>query len=333
MTSRSRRKRPTTAPSTPQSAKRTRPPASRLPDRLAPLVVCGLSLLISQFATLHACATELNPPATINVPENARAIGTAGPAAASRQISTEANVRWARTVTRRLGEKEAWQRKSGVSQAALVSAAGSSAADAISKAGGTTRSDNLSSFVRPASEVAPIDPLDDPFGDKENPTSGPEIPINSPQQSAATAEPANPSPALPASPLPAPAPSPEPPRAESQAPVFPSPSNGTNSAYNGRNCAEELGSCRVARDFVSSGSIRQISLDITPALTVAQLDGQGDRDYQQELEITLARAGSRVSGSSRECRRRRTIGRLSIWSSLDHRCRRPNAQNPLLDTQ
>lgn len=250
---------------------------------------CGLGPGTSKHATDSAFATELNPPATINVPENARAIDARLAAAPARQISTGASARWSTTQTRQLGAADTWQRKSGVSQAALVTDSGARTEPAAPVESGSVPARGLGSFVRPASQTTPLDPLDDPFGDRSSPPLGSPIRINSPQQSA---PPPNPAPAEPVPPAPAPYVPPR--RAETPAPLFPSPSNGSNGVYNGRNCAEELNSCRIARDFVSGGSIRQISLDITPALTVAQLDGQDIEFYEHELERTLARAPSHV---------------------------------------
>lgn len=65
--------------------------------------------------------------------------------------------------------------------------------------------------------------------------------------------------------------------------------------YNDRNCCEEEQNCALAREYVRNNSIRNISLNITPQLTVAQLTAgdEEEMDYGKELRKELARVPAR----------------------------------------
>jgi hypothetical protein len=82
------------------------------------------------------------------------------------------------------------------------------------------------------------------------------------------------------------------PRSFGPLPAF--PSGGPFPRTNGRDCNDELSQCERARDYVKANSIKNISLDVTPLLTRAQLVDEEGIDYEQELETELSKSPSRV---------------------------------------
>lgn len=154
--------------------------------------------------------------------------------------------------------------------------------------------------VRVVNQLAPLDPFDDPFGDR---SPAPEEAVSSP------AELPPPPIQVPISLQPDPSTQPDsvPPEAaptdEEAAPVLPlEPAPSADSArpripcdrvYNARNCCESEDRCRRAQEAVLGRPISDISVDITPLLTVAKA-AAGERTYEQERAISLAEAPSRA---------------------------------------
>ena len=67
--------------------------------------------------------------------------------------------------------------------------------------------------------------------------------------------------------------------------------------YNGRDCCTEDDLCAAHRKRVNEVRIDMISLDITPRMTVTQLDspvGQSPQEYKQELSDELRKAPARI---------------------------------------
>ena len=120
------------------------------------------------------------------------------------------------------------------------------------------------SQVQTSVQIEPPDPFDDPFGDEPR----------------AAIDDAAPAP---------------PPRHLTKAPPAQLDDNEScRQVYNDRNCCEEGQNCIHARERVRRNSIRDISLNITPQLTIAQLDiGDEEVDYATELQKELARVPAR----------------------------------------
>jgi hypothetical protein len=75
------------------------------------------------------------------------------------------------------------------------------------------------------------------------------------------------------------------------------PTKPCQRVYNGRNCCTEDSECEAHRRRVRDTSIQMISLDITPLMTVTQLDSpvdEGYDEYQRELADELRKAPARV---------------------------------------
>jgi hypothetical protein len=203
---------------------------------------------------------------------------------------------------------------------------------AVSKAsmawGGVRQADRYP--VKQATQLAPVDPFDDPFGDDPPPAAGlgspgemrnvfqpageaeqpaaPGQPRSVPEYSPLRDEraPAPPSTALPqekppaASPLadpPADSPFGQPPDSFELRPV---PDQPCDRIYNRRNCCVEDDRCRQARDYVRNDRITSISLDITPLFTNTDQATPTDVAMSRELanspiRVWKDRAGQQVA--------------------------------------
>ncbi len=114
-------------------------------------------------------AADLAPPAPLNVPVDAREISASETVTApAGRVGSQVKAQWSQTKTRRLGGGEVWREKGGAprrtSAGSGAFADGSSAGRVLNAT--VSSSASLGSLVRTASENRPVDPLEDPFGDK-----------------------------------------------------------------------------------------------------------------------------------------------------------------------
>jgi len=75
------------------------------------------------------------------------------------------------------------------------------------------------------------------------------------------------------------------------------PTESCQRVYNGRNCCTEDEACEAHRKRVGDTPIQMISLDITPLMTVTQLDSPHDQDYaeyERDLTDELRKAPARL---------------------------------------
>jgi len=169
--------------------------------------------------------------------------------------------------------------------------------------------------IRLVSQEVPVDPFNDPFGDRalpmpaERASDAPaltEPPLSPPAPArgefapqAAPTQPAQPQ-FRPFDPAPEPLPGGRSPLGYDPAPVppsSPSPSASSNAKpgceriYNRRNCCVDGSECDEHRQRVRQAAITEISLNITPQMTVTQLDRM---NYESERQNTMRRVPPRV---------------------------------------
>ncbi len=172
--------------------------------------------------------------------------------------------------------------------------------------------------VRLTSQLEPLDPFDDPFGDRS--TGQRQVELPSPTLHPITSQPTgdngpgqpfeeieDPLRSAPAPPAdnspreqPGAEPAPLPPPPSSSEDTDQDPAEPCNRIYNERDCCAEDDACRIAREGVYK-SIRDISVDITPQLTLAKLatEDEDNGTYEQELELSLAESPSRIWRNTR----------------------------------
>ena len=208
---------------------------------------------------------------------------TAGSASHSRVTA-----RWADAHPKQLATSAGWQTRSGgESERTSQSAPAPMTTNRITRSISDTR--QPSETVRLVSQIEPLDPFEDPFGDRspppvpamvrERPSSSNELPTFTQSE--------QPDPVLDQLRGGEPAPLPPLESADSPSDV------NCDRVYNQRNCCTVEDSCKTARDYLKNSSLRNISIDITPQLTVG-LSNNGDRSYDDELERKLASAPSRL---------------------------------------
>ena len=250
-------------------------------------------------------ADEQAAPKTLQIPAEVKPIQAASSGPTQRVASAEGPVtaRWAGTQTHGIGERKGWRSQAPrdkTNSPAKVATERLYTATRISDSERDAAA-NLRSFVRPASQLTPVDPFDNPFGDKPTSDEGPSILTGQPAPSEAQAAEtqaaeleASSKPATEADGEPVAAP----PRAPSPRPAAPYAEFGgdaaSNREFNGRYCGDETDNCEVYRDFVRSLPITDISPDITPRNTLALLDGGPDLEYEEELEMELAKSPERA---------------------------------------
>lgn len=164
--------------------------------------------------------------------------------------------------------------------------------------------------IRFVSQEIPADPFNDPFGDRALPMPaerlGDQPALNEPPRSLPLPERGGfapqPAPDEPAPPQPGlfdPAPAPEPnnatPFRDDPAPVPPASAAGSEPGcervYNRRNCCVDGKECDVHRRRVRQSPLSEISLNITPQMTVTQLNRA---NYESERQNTMRRVPPRV---------------------------------------
>lgn len=223
-------------------------------------------------------AADPSPPRTIQLSDQAKPLAPSQGAdlVAPTRSPQRTMARWGDTRRRQLGDSARSTRR-------IVEPV----------AGDSAESDrlNLSNYVRPTSHTAPVDPFDDPFGDRAT-TESRRVPART-IQAAAPIQMDEP-------PLTSPPPAAK--RTEAPLQVRQMPQTPVLSQrraergppeYNRRDCDDEMQRCRDARTLLRQRPITNISVDITPPFTMARLGDHKDQDYQRELEMTLAQAKPR----------------------------------------
>ena len=256
------------------------------------------------FATVAGAVTEgageePAPPKTLQLPAVTRPIQAAssGPTQGVSSSAGPVTARWAGTQTHGIGERKGWRSQLPSQKTNGVAKVPTQRIHAASRISDSDRdaAASLRSFVRPASQLTPVDPFDNPFGDKPTSDEGPSIltgqptPVETrvvePEASSKLATEAD-GESAPA-PLRAPSPRPAAPYAEF------SGDTASTREFNGRDCSDETENCEEYRDFVRNLPITDISPDITPRNTLALLDGGPDLEYEEELELELAKSPPR----------------------------------------
>ncbi|MFV1964300.1 MAG: hypothetical protein ACC628_02670 [Pirellulaceae bacterium] len=237
-------------------------------------------------------ADEPAAPQPFQAPGEARPIASASIDMAQLQTDgTLVSARWGETTYRRIGGTSAkrtqnWRQPTNASR-------NSSTPNAIRAvvAWSHVRSGGLSSYVRPATQLAPVDPLDDPFGDKARDAFRQGVSTTLQAEPRGIDPPAR---TPPAESNFVPEEDAAPPMPRSFGPLPPFPSGGPAPETNGRDCDEALDECREAQANVRENSIRNISIDVTPLLTGAQRSDEEGVDYEQKLETEISKAPSHV---------------------------------------
>lgn len=250
---------------------------------------CQLAPLIALLWGIPASAAGPAQPSTLNVPPNTRSLAgqaeTGARPESPARVETSVSAKWSGSKSRQLGSGSVWREKvvgRPVGGRSAVVHADSSSAARVAASGGAAVP-HLRSFVRPASGAAPVDPLEDPFGDNAGEAPAPTGSVPAPPPAAG---PILTSPVLDMAPPPAEVNNPEaeaesiPPLSPSRAAPIPYTESTGHENFNGRDCGDELNDCQSARDFVKGASIRNISLDITPGVAMVQSENGGALDDQ-----------------------------------------------------
>jgi hypothetical protein len=257
-----------------------------------PLIPAGL-LLINGLVSL-AIAETPSAPQRFQVSGKERPISEIRiqtPSSPRPTAAFTASAQWGETSRRRIGETAAPTSRGWRQPAESRPMANRDRQHRAAVAWSDVRGGGLGSYVRPASQLSPVDPFEDPFGDQAR-EAFPEAAPTAPQTQQELEQ--QPAPVPPADDAPAADEDEAPPIPRSFDPLPAFPSRGPYPKTNGRDCNEELSGCQRARDYVKANSIKDISLDVTPLLTRAQLVDEEGIDYEQELEKEMSKAPSRI---------------------------------------
>jgi hypothetical protein len=221
----------------------------------------------------------------LEAPQDARPIVSADRSTVeggkSKVRAGEIRARWGSAASRRLGSDTAraslqW-RDPGSATEAVAKTQPSQVVQAATIKAGEHAAPRLRSFVRPASQLAPLDPFDDPFNDQAVQEANEPTSILQPER-VEDEPPTPPSSSFPSNRFETIQPDPQ---------IDRDPVDRGLQIYNRRNCADDLERCEQAREYVASNPITNISLDITPPFTLAKIKERDNGEYQQELEMGL----------------------------------------------